>query len=161
LYCVDDKVVCPAHGAGRIVAIEEMEVLGRRREYLTIQILHNQMTVMLPVESADGRLRKVIASDAVDRVLEILRNGTSKMPEKWHARSKRIQEKLGTGDVLQVAEVVRDLALRHARRELPVGEKQVFARARRILASELMYARDLTQEEAEALLQDVLEPAQA
>jgi CarD family transcriptional regulator len=83
------------------------------------------------------------------------------MPEKWHARSKRIQEKLGTGDILEVAQVVRGLAVRQEGRDLPTGEKQMYSKALKILASELMYARGLTAEEAESLLGGVLEGARA
>lgn len=157
MYSVGDKVVYPCHGAGKIVRIAPREVLGRQREYLTIKILHDRMTVMIPVENAKrAGLRKVIAAEAVDEVLDMLRSGSPAMPEKWHARSKRAQEKVGTGEILEVAEVVRDLTVRGAHKELSLGEKQMLAKAGKILASELMYARDLSAAEAAALLDDVL-----
>ena len=158
VYSVGDKVVCAHHGAGTIVRIEQHEVLGRWREYLTIEILYNRMTIMIPVENARRpRLRRVISAAAVDEVLETLRSDPSEtMPQKWHARAKRIQEKLGTGDVLEVAEVVRYLALRRTQKELSLGEKQTLAKARKILASEFMCARGLTPEDAAALLEDQL-----
>lgn len=148
--------MCASHGAGKIVSVEQREVLGRRREYLVIQLSHNRMTVMIPVENAESRLRKVIAADAVEKVLDILRRGSPRMPERWHDRSRRIREKLGTGDVHDVAEVVRYLALRDADKGLALGEKQLFAKARGILASEVMHARDLSAGEAAALVEDVL-----
>ncbi|HSL94389.1 MAG TPA: CarD family transcriptional regulator [Thermoleophilia bacterium] len=157
MYSVGDNVVYPCHGAGKIVRIASREVRGRRRDYITIQILHDRMTVMIPVENAErAGLRKVIAAEAVDEVLEMLRGGAPAMPEKWHARAKCAQEKLGTGDILQVAEVVRDLTLRAAGKVLSPGEKQMFDKAGKILASELMYACELSAEEAVALLDDVL-----
>lgn len=158
MYSVGDSVVCPSMGAGRIVEIQRKEILGGRREYLTIQIAHSRMTVMLPVENAESRLRRVIPRSAVDEVLEVLRGRTGKLPERWHARSKYIQEKLGTGDIFDVADVVRDLAAREAKKSLSVGEKQAFTKARKILASELMYARDLNQDEAEILVMQALDP---
>ena len=162
MYAVGDNVVYPCHGAGKIVKIEQRAVLGRRREYLTIELHHNRMTALIPVENAErAGLRKVVAADAVDEVLQVLRDAPTAMPEKWHARSKRIQEKLGTGDILEVAQVVRSLAVRQEDKALPTGEKQLFSRAQRILASELMYARGLTAEEAESLLEGVLEGARA
>jgi CarD family transcriptional regulator len=157
MYSVGDKVVCPSHGAGRVVGIEQREVLGRSREYLTVRMLHDHMTVMIPAEHAERRLRKVITADAVDDVVEVLRTGRATMPEKWLARSRHIHDKLGTGDIFDVADVVRDLALRHAVKGLPLGEKQALNKARKILAGELMYARDLSEEDVEKLLEDILE----
>lgn len=157
LYSVGDKVVYPQHGAGTIMKIEQKEVLGQRREYLTIQILHNDMTVMVPVENADrAGLRKVIAAEEVDRVLDVLRGDPTKMPQNWSRRYKHNRDKLRTGDIYEVAEVVRNLAIRHAEKGLSTGEKQMFSKAKKILASEIMYARDMSEDEATQFLEDVL-----
>jgi CarD family transcriptional regulator len=158
LYEVGDKVVYPHHGAGKIVGIERKDVLGQRREYLTIQILHNDMTVMVPVENADrAGLRKVVAANVVDQVLEVLCGDPTKMPKNWSRRYKHNRDKLKTGDIFEVAEVVRNLAIRHADKGLSTGEKQMFTKAKRILASELMYARDFSEDGATAFLEGVLE----
>ena len=157
MYSVGDKVVYPHHGAGKIMKIEQKEVLGQQRDYLTIQILHNDMTVMVPVENADrAGLRKVIESDTVDRVLEVLRGDPTKMPKNWSRRYKHNRDKLKTGDIFEVAEVVRNLAIRHADKGLSTGEKQMFSKAKKILASELMYARDTSEEEAAIYLESIL-----
>jgi CarD family transcriptional regulator len=157
LYSVGDKVVYPHHGAGKIMKIEQKEVLGQQRDYLTIQILHNDMTVMVPVENADrAGLRKVVDSDVVDEVLGVLRGNPTKMPKNWSRRYKHNREKLKTGDIFEVAEVVRNLARRNAGQPLSTGEKQMFSKAKRILASELMYARNTSEEEAMAFLESVL-----
>ncbi|HOT23543.1 MAG TPA: CarD family transcriptional regulator [Thermoleophilia bacterium] len=161
MYQVGDKVVYPHHGAGKIMKIEQQEVLGQRREYLTIQILHNDMTVMVPVENADrAGLRKVVAADVVDQVIEVLRGGPTKMPKNWSRRYKHNRDKLKTGDIFEVAEVVRNLAIRHADKGLSTGEKQMFSKAKKILASELMYARDLDEEQATLFLEEVLTSVQ-
>jgi CarD family transcriptional regulator, regulator of rRNA transcription len=158
VYSVGDEVVYPHHGAGRITKIEQEEVLGRWREYLTIQILHNHMTVMVPVENADrAGLRKVVAADVVDQVVDVLRGDPTKMPNSWSHRYKHNRDKLKTGDIFEVAEVVRNLAVRHWGKDLPTGEKQMFSKAKKILASELMYARDLSEGEATAFLDEVLD----
>ena len=158
MYSVGDKVVYPHHGAGKIMKIEQKDVLGQQRDYLTIQILHNDMTVMVPVENADrAGLRKVVESDVVDQVLEVLRGDPTKMPKNWSRRYKHNRDKLKTGDIFEVAEVVRNLAIRHADKGLSTGEKQMFSKAKKILASELMYARDFNEDEATAFLEDVLE----
>ena len=157
MYSVGDKVVYPHHGAGRITKVEQREVSGRQRDYLTIQIVHSHMTVMVPVENADRTgLRRVVEADAVDDVLQVLRSDATSMPKNWSHRYKHNLGKLKTGDIFEVAEVIRNLAVSHADKDLPTGEKQMFTKAKRILASELMYARDLSEDEATAFLEDVL-----
>ncbi len=147
----------PHHGAGKIMKIEQKEVLGHLREYLTIQILHNDMTVMVPVENADrAGLRKVVDSDVIDEVLGVLRGNPTKMPKNWSRRYKHNRDKLKTGDIFEVAEVVRNLAIRHSDKGLSTGEKQMFSKAKKILASELMYARNFSEDEATAFLENVL-----
>jgi CarD family transcriptional regulator len=161
MYSVGDKVVYPHHGAGKITGIEQREVLGRQRDYLTIQILHNNMTVMVPVENADrAGLRRAVEADAVDKVLEVLRGDATGMPKNWSHRYKHNLGKLKTGDIFEVAEVVRNLAISHAARDLPTGEKQMFGKAKKILASELMYARGLREDEAMEFLESVLDDIQ-
>lgn len=160
MYSVGDHVVYPSHGAGTITTIEQREVRGRRREYLTIELAHDRMTAMIPVENVDlVGLRKVVTSAAVDEVMEAMCAAPRRMPEKWHARSRFIQERLGTGDILEVARVVGALASRQAERELPMGERRLFSRAQKILLSELIFARSLTAEEADDLLEGALAPA--
>jgi CarD family transcriptional regulator len=79
------------------------------------------------------------------------------MPKNWSRRYKHNRDKLKTGDIFEVAEVVRNLAIRHADKGLSTGEKQMFSKAKKILASELMYARDFDEDEANAFLETVLE----
>ena len=157
-YKVGDKVVYPHHGAGKVLKKEKKEVLGCVREYLTIKILHNDMTVMVPTESA-GRagLRRVIGEEAVERVLAVLRDDISQMPKNWNRRFKHNRDKMKTGDIFELAEVVRNLAIRDFEKGLSTGEKQMFTRAKKILSSELMYALDMDESEAEAYLDELLE----
>jgi len=157
-YKVGDKVVYPHHGAGKVLKKEKKEILGERREYLTIKILHNDMTVMVPSDSA-GRagLRRVIGEEEVERVLIVLRGDMSQMPKNWNRRFKHNRDKMKTGDVFELAEVVRNLGIRDFEKGLSTGEKQMFTRAKKILASELMYALDMEEKEAEEYLDGLLE----
>jgi CarD family transcriptional regulator len=157
-YKVGDKVVYPHHGAGKVLKKERKEILGERREYLTIKILHNDMTVMVPSDSA-GRagLRRVIGEEEVARVLTVLRGDMSVMPKNWNRRFKHNRDKMKTGDVYELAEVVRNLGIRDFEKGLSTGEKQMFTRAKKILASELMYALDMEEKEAEEYLDSLLE----
>ena len=158
MYEVGDKVVYPHHGAGKILRQEMKEVLGQRREYLTIQILYNEMTVMVPTENADrAGLRKVIGEETVDEVLAVLRDDGTQMPKNWNRRFKHNRDKIKTGDIFELAEVVRNLSIRDLDTGLSTGEKQMFGRAKKILASELMYARDMEEQEALDFLEGLLE----
>ena len=159
--CIDfeigDNVVYPHHGAGQVVKKEAKEILGEVREYLTIKILHNDMTVMVPCENAGkAGLRRVIDEDTVKKVLAVLSDDVSEMPKNWNRRFKHNRDKIKTGDIYELAEVVRNLAVREQDKGLSTGEKQMYTRAKKILASEMMYALEKTEDEAEAYLDDLL-----
>jgi CarD family transcriptional regulator len=139
LYDVGDKVVYPHHGAGTVVKKEKREVLGQQREYLTIKILHNDMTVQVPSENADKvGLRRVIGDKEIAPVLKALTGVSTEMPKNWNRRFKR------------------NLALRDREKGLSTGEKQMFVKAKKILASELMYAKGMDEETCAEWLEEVL-----
>ena len=153
-----DKVVYPHHGAGVVLKKETKDLLGEKRDYLTIQILHNNLTVMVPCENAGiAGLRRVIDEEEIKKVIDVLTDDVSEMPKNWNRRFKYNREKIKTGDVFELAEVVRNLAIREMEKGLSTGEKQMFTRAKKILSSELMYALDMDEEEAEAYLDELLE----
>ena len=154
---VGDNVVYPHHGAGQVLTKENRKMFGEEKEYLTIKILHNDMTVMVPCENAGiAGLRRVIDEETVKKVLGVLEDDVSEMPKNWNRRFKHNRDKIKTGDIYELAEVVRNLALREHEKGLSTGEKQMFTRAKKILASELMYALDKNEEEAEEHLDKLL-----
>jgi len=141
-----------------VIRKETRELLGERRDYLTIKILHNDMTVMVPCENAHrAGLRRVINEEQVKRVIDVLTGEMSEMPKNWNRRFKYNREKIKTGDVFELAEVVRNLAIREWEKGLSTGEKQMYTRAKKILASEFMYALEKDEEGAEAYLDELLE----
>ncbi|WP_241004337.1 CarD family transcriptional regulator [Conexibacter sp. SYSU D00693] len=157
LFEVGDNVVYPHHGAGKVLKKELRKMFGEEKEYLTIKILHNDMTVMVPCANAGiAGLRRVIDEETVKKVLAVLQDDVSEMPKNWNRRFKHNRDKIKTGDIYELAEVVRNLALREHEKGLSTGEKQMFTRAKKILASELMYALEKDEEEAEAYLDDLL-----
>ena len=157
MFKVGDKVVYPHHGAGTVVKKEQREVLGAKREYLTIKILHNDMTVNVPCENAEKvGLRRVIDEQMVEKVLKALQGSGTVMPKNWNRRFKHNRDKMKTGDIFELAEVVRNLSLRDQDKGLSTGEKQMYTRAKKILASEMMYALEKTEDEAEAYLDEIL-----
>ncbi len=157
MFEVGDKVVYPHHGAGTVIKKEKREILGQTREYLTIQILHNDMTVNVPVENAEKvGLRGVIDEELVNTVVKALTAGESEMPKNWNRRFKHNRDKMKTGDIFELAEVVKNLSLRDHEKGLSTGEKQMFVKAKKILVSELMYAKEMDEEQCAAWLDEVL-----
>ena len=141
---------------------ESKELLGEKRDYLTIKILHNDMTVMVPCENAHrAGLRRVIDPKQVEEVIDVLTGELSEMPKNWNRRFKYNREKIKTGDIFEIAEVVRNLAIREWEKGLSTGEKQMYTRAKKILASELMYALDMDEGEAEEHLDSLIGDAHA
>jgi CarD family transcriptional regulator len=152
-----DNVVYPHHGAGKVLKKEARTMFGRERIYLEIKILHNDMTVMVPSENATkAGLRRVIDEETVKKVLGVLSDEVSEMPKNWNRRFKHNRDKIKTGDIYELAEVVRNLAVREHQKGLSTGEKQMFTRAKKILASELMYALEMDETEAEEHLDNLL-----
>jgi CarD family transcriptional regulator len=161
-YAIGDNVVYPHHGAGKVLKKEQKKVLGETREYLTIKILHNDMTVMVPCcNAAKAGLRRVIDDEAVAKVTAVLCDDVSSMPKNWNRRFKHNRDKIKTGDVYELAEVVRNLAIRESEKGLSTGEKQMYTRAKKILASELMYALEMDEGEAEEHLDSLISDAHA
>ena len=154
---VGDNVVYSDHGAGVVLKKETKDLLGENRDYLTIQILHNSMTAMVPCENAHmAGLRRVIDGEQVEKVIDVLTDEVSEMPKSWTRRFKQNREKIKTGDVYELAEVVRNLAIRESGKGLSAGEKQMYMRAKKNLASEFMYALDKDEDGAESYLDELL-----
>ena len=115
------------------------------------------MTVNVPAENAEKvGLRKVIGEDMVKVVMKALTGGGTQMPKNWNRRFKHNRDKIKTGDIYELAEVVRNLAIREHQKGLSTGEKQMFTRAKKILASELMYALEMDEDGAEEHLDNLL-----
>ena len=157
VFEVGDSVVYPHHGAGKVLKKEQKTVLGESREYLTVKILHNDMTVMVPTENAAAAgLRRVMDEEMIRKVIAVLEDECSEMPRNWNRRFKHNRDKIKTGDIYDLADVVRNLAVRDHQKGLSTGEKQMFTRARRILASEMMYALGMDEEQVDAHLSSVI-----
>jgi CarD family transcriptional regulator len=115
------------------------------------------MTVMVPsCNAGKAGLRRVIDEETVKKVVAVLTDDCSEMPKNWNRRFKHNRDKIKTGDIYELAEVVRNLAVREQEKGLSTGEKQMFTRAKKILASEMMYALDKSEEDTEVHLDDLL-----
>ena len=157
MFKVGDKVVYPMHGAGVIEAIEEKEVLGEKRKYYIMKLPIKGMQVMVPIDNVTGSgLRQVIDENQIEHVLEVLQDKRTSMATNWNRRYRANLEKIRSGNILEVAEVVRNLAIREREKGLSTGERKMLENARQILISELVLAQDKEENQVEALLQGIL-----
>lgn len=157
VFSVGDTVVYPHHGAALIEALEIRTVRGEEREYLVLRVAQGDLTVRVPSDNVDlVGVRDVVNQEGLDRVFNVLRQPYTEEPTNWSRRYKANLEKLASGDVIKVAEVVRDLWRRERERGLSAGEKRMLAKARQILVSELALAEKTNEDKAEAILDEVL-----
>ncbi len=156
-FTVGETVVYPHHGAALIEAIEKRTIKGVERAYLVLKVAQGDLTVRVPADNVDlVGVRDVVGQDGLDRVFEVLRAPHTEEPTNWSRRYKANLEKLASGDVIKVAEVVRDLWRRDKDRGLSAGEKRMLAKARQILVSELALAENTNEDKAETVLDEVL-----
>lgn len=145
------------HGAGIIQAIETKEILGEQDQYYVMYLPIGEMKVMIPVDGVDVGLRPVIGKDELEAVLDVLRAGRTRMSANWNRRYRANTEKLKTGDIYEVAEVVRNLTLRHEEKGLSTGERKMLDTSRQILVSELVLILEATTEEIEHMVDKALQ----
>ena len=157
-FTVGETVVYPNHGAAVIEEIETRTIKGEDREYLVLRIVAQQdLVVRVPAMNLDlVGVRDVVDKEGLERVFDVLRAAHVEEPTNWSRRYKANLEKLHSGDVMKVAEVVRDLWRRERDRGLSAGEKRMLAKARQILVSELALAEHTNEDKAEAILDEVL-----
>lgn len=157
-FRVGDKVVYPHHGAATIEKVEEKDLLGEKREYFIIKLAYGDLTLMVPTDATeDVGLREVTPAKDMPKLFKLLKKHEPMTnTTNWSRRFKANVEKLRSGDIYQVAEVVRTLHQRDREKGLSAGEKRMLTRARQILVSELTFSNDCNEEQAEKMLDEVL-----
>jgi CarD family transcriptional regulator len=162
-FRVGDKVVYPHHGAAVIEGTQQRMIEGETREYWVLRLSYGDLTLMVPTDGADEvGLRGVVPKNELEQVYKVLQSKKqAPAPSNWSRRFKSHVEKLRSGDIYQVAEVVRNLSNRDKDKGLSAGEKRMLTKARQILVSELTFAAGVKEEKAEAMLDEILgtEPA--
>jgi CarD family transcriptional regulator len=157
LFNIGDKVVYPMHGAGIIESIEEKEILGERQKYYVMRMPIGDMKVMVPMKNVESiGLREVVDECTVEQVLARMRRKESGEMTSWNRRYRANMDKMKSGDIYEVADVVRSLMLREGEKGLSTGERKMLDNAKQILISELALARDLEEKQASELLEDVI-----
>jgi CarD family transcriptional regulator len=157
-YKVGDKVVYPLHGVGIISSIEDREVLGEVRSYYVIKLSISDMTVMIPTnKSVELGLRMIVSDRDANKALKVVSGETTEMDEDWKSRYQQNFDKIKSGSIINVAEVVRNLFHRNRVKELSIMEKKLYENAYRLLVDEISYAKDLEREDVQDLVSQGLE----
>ena len=155
MFVEGDLVVYPNHGAGRVTGIEEKTVLGEVRRYYVVYLPDAELTVSIPADGDTG-LRVCANEESLAKALALLLADATQMPSNWNQRLKHNREKIRSGEISQVAEVIRNLSAYGAEHGLSTGERNMLIKARQILASEIALIRDIEVTEAEKLVDGAL-----
>lgn len=154
VFAIGDKVVYPVHGAGVIEGIEEKEIMGEKNDYYVMRLPIENMNVLIPMDHAgDIGLREVINDEGVKKVLNILQEHKTEMSTNWNRRYRINMDKIKSGDIFEVAEVVRNLSLRDKEKGLSTGERKMLDSAKQILISEIVLAKDIQKEQAQTIIE--------
>ena len=154
MFKIGDRVVYPMHGAGLVESIEDRTILGEVRSYYIVRIKHGNMQVMVPVSGAEAvGLRGIVEAKALDPVYAELGAESTPMDENWNRRNRENMEKLKTGDLSKVAEVIRNLTRVDRVKKLSTGEKKLLNNARMILSSEMSMVLGIDEETALARIE--------
>ena len=153
MFKIGDKIVYPMHGAGVIDAIETREFLGQEKEYFILKMPIGNMDISVPTSNIeDMNIRDVISKEEGEEVLRILDQEPTKMSNNWNVRYRKNQEILKTGDIFDIAQMVRNLTVLDQKKGLSTTEKKLLNRSRRIMASELVMAGSLDKKQAEEMI---------
>lgn len=157
MFSVGSKIVHPMHGAGVIDKIEEKKILGEVKQYYILKLPCNDMSVMIPVESQNSvGIRSIVDQETAGKAIELLKQDSTDMDRNWNRRYRENMEKLKTGDILEVAEVVRNLMRISREKSLSAGETKMLNNAKQILVSEIILSCGIDGEAAERLVENAV-----
>ena len=157
MYSVGDKIVYPMHGAGTIESIEDREILGERHRYYVLRFAVGGIKVLVPVQKVEeAGLRNIVESDVCEAVLERLSSQTEVECENWNRRYRENLEKMRTGDIFEVADVVRTLTARDKLKGLSSGERKMLNNAKLILMSEMVLSSNKEEEEIRLIIEKAI-----
>ena len=149
MFNVGDQIVYPMHGAGTIDSIEEKDILGEKQAYYILK-MPGEIKVMVPVEKVG--VRNIIDKTSADKVFSLLSQDETEMDKNWNKRYRDNMEKIKSGDIYEIADVVRNLSFKQKEKGLSTGEKKMLTNAKQILVSELVLAEQSNEDEIEELV---------
>jgi CarD family transcriptional regulator len=154
MFQIGDKVVYPMHGAGIIESVEEKEILGETRKYFVLRLPLKNMKVMLPVDNVQSiGLRDIIQDSVLEEVLNVLKEEGIELQQNWNRRYRNNMEKVKSGDIFEVAMVVRDLMHMDREKGLSTGERKMLNNTKQILVSELVLVTEQNEKEVETMIE--------
>ncbi|MGN1351285.1 MAG: CarD family transcriptional regulator [Clostridia bacterium] len=156
MFNIGDKVVYPMHGAGVIEGIEEKNILNEKQSYYIIK-MPGEVKVMIPTAKAeDVGVRDIIDSETAGKVFKVLETDSTEMSMNWNKRYRDNMDKMKSGDIYEVADVVRNLSFKQKEKGLSTGEKKMLLNAKQILVSELTLAQNLNQDQVEETVNNTI-----
>lgn len=157
MFNIGDKIVYPMHGAGIIEDIEEKEILGEKRKYFIMKMPIGEMKVMVPVDNVEEvGVREIIDKVEMEEVVTVLEGSKSKMPKNWNRRFRANMDRIKSGDIFEIAAVVRNLMLLDMEKGLSTGERKMLSDAKQMLVSEMVLVCELSIEEVEDLVTEAI-----
>lgn len=158
MFKIGDKVVYPMHGAGIIEAIEEKEIIGEKRKYYIMRMPIGDMKVMVPVDNVeDVGVREIIGEEEYKDVMSILRDDKSAMPKNWNRRYRANMDRIKSGDIYEIAAVVRNLLMLDTEKGLSTGERKMLSSAKKMLLSEMVLVTDTDIENVEKIVVEAIQ----
>ena len=158
MFNMGDKVVYPMHGAGIIEGIEEREILGEKRKYFIMRMPIGEMKVMVPVDNVEEvGVREIINDSDFEKVMSILKDDKSSMPQNWNRRYRANMERIKSGDIFEIAAVVRNLLMLDMEKGLSTGERKMLSSAKQMLLSEMVLVTDTDIENVEKMVVEAIE----
>ena len=157
MYQVGDKILYPMHGAGIIMEIEKREILGSDKDYYILHVPCGDMKVMIPVDNCDSiGVRPIVTEAEISKAIDILKQDSTRMTGNWNKRYRENMEKIKTGNIELVAEIVRNLTRIDRENRLSAGEKKMLSNVRKILQSEIMLVCNIDENEARRMIEDAI-----
>ncbi len=157
MYQIGDRILYPMHGAGIITSIEKREILGSVKDYYILHVPCGDMQVMIPIENCDMiGVRPVVSEEKIGEAVEVLHGQSSRMTGNWNKRYRENMEKIKTGDICLVAEIVRNLTRVDRESRISAGEKKMLTNVRKILQSEIMLVLNIDEQEARQMIEDAI-----
>ena len=156
MFNVGDKVVYPMHGAGTIEAIEEKDILGEKQAYYIIK-MPGEVKCMVPtVKAEEIGVRDIIDKETANKVFKVLEQDSTEMSMNWNKRYRDNMDKMKSGDIYEIADVVRNLSFKQKEKGLSTGEKKMLLNAKQILVSELILAEHSSADKVEELVDNTI-----